>query len=575
MDKTNADLIITEYMKKIYGFAISKTMNIDHAEELSSRIVFEVYTSLLKSDQIYNVNSYVYRIAQNVYSHFVVDEMSGNFVPFNEAYTLPAATQVTVQQEEDNNREETFSTLRKEISYLSQLHRDIIVMHYFQKMKLAEIANSLNLTSGTVRWHLFEARNQLKDSIEESKERIRAGNQKTFSTIHFYGLLDAHFDLSSYFPDSLFQNIAFSVYHRAKTSSEIAKELSIPLAFVEDTLYYLVENGFVDKQPAGKYLTKIYITEANKEKDKQIHETFKKYSEIVCELYIPLLLSSLSPIPYPLSPNFYFPENDQNFLLWSLITYACAKKLVVVDNQKDLAKHFVKRKYGGNNLLFAEIEENTQQTSDLNSFTKNSILKGSSKTPLEYFFLGITTETFRPSVWWHSSILNDISETFLSDQVSFYRLIQNIRDIILGNLPKDVSNVKIYERLYQEGFLASKTSRKSKSSIEKNVDENTDYFNIVMTTFSDKELTDLLPPIPKKLKKIGKELDDEMFRINKIYYPPHLQDLCRIMNQNTLKYKTFRVYILEALLKRGVLKPLKRKQRKTANMIVFTDVLPK
>ena len=41
MEKARADKIITEYMKKLYGFALPKTSSIDSAEELASRITEE------------------------------------------------------------------------------------------------------------------------------------------------------------------------------------------------------------------------------------------------------------------------------------------------------------------------------------------------------------------------------------------------------------------------------------------------------------------------------------------------------------------------------------------------------
>jgi len=49
MEKLKADKIITEYLEKIYGFAIKKSFSYDEAEEISAEIVKEVYVSLLKA----------------------------------------------------------------------------------------------------------------------------------------------------------------------------------------------------------------------------------------------------------------------------------------------------------------------------------------------------------------------------------------------------------------------------------------------------------------------------------------------------------------------------------------------
>ena len=68
MDKQTADRIITEYLPKIYGFALSKARNSYEAEELASDITYEVYLSLLRDGEIYNVNAYVWRISSYVFA---------------------------------------------------------------------------------------------------------------------------------------------------------------------------------------------------------------------------------------------------------------------------------------------------------------------------------------------------------------------------------------------------------------------------------------------------------------------------------------------------------------------------
>ena len=71
MEKHQADKLIIEYLPKIYGFAMKKAFSYEEAEELSSDIVTEVYLSLLSSKEILNLDGYVWRISEHVYSKFV------------------------------------------------------------------------------------------------------------------------------------------------------------------------------------------------------------------------------------------------------------------------------------------------------------------------------------------------------------------------------------------------------------------------------------------------------------------------------------------------------------------------
>ena len=161
MDKKQADKIITGYIKKIFGFSVSKTMDVDKAEELASRITLDVYISLLKADTVNNIDGYIYRIAYNVYARFVNEEARDRHISFNDM-ELPCENDFTGGIEKD----ETFIRLRSEIARLSNIRREIVVMHYFQKLGLNEVAQKLNMPQGTVKWHLHDAKKQIKDGIK-------------------------------------------------------------------------------------------------------------------------------------------------------------------------------------------------------------------------------------------------------------------------------------------------------------------------------------------------------------------------------------------------------------------------
>ena len=94
MDKRKADEIITEYLPKLYGFAVRKSFSYAEAEELCSDIICELYSSLLKADEVYNTDGYVRRISEHVYSKFVSSKKStrdfidGIEILFEDDYSL-------------------------------------------------------------------------------------------------------------------------------------------------------------------------------------------------------------------------------------------------------------------------------------------------------------------------------------------------------------------------------------------------------------------------------------------------------------------------------------------------------
>ena len=123
MDKKEVDRIIERYLKKVFGYALTKTKDLDKAEELASRIIFDVYKSLLKKDKCENIDGYVYRVACNVYARFVAEEVKGQQLVkrgmFMSSEPKPDTARHALQ----------LQRLRKEITYLSRIQREIIVMY--------------------------------------------------------------------------------------------------------------------------------------------------------------------------------------------------------------------------------------------------------------------------------------------------------------------------------------------------------------------------------------------------------------------------------------------------------------
>lgn len=78
MEKKEADCIIKDYVKPLYGFALNKTCSIAEAEELAGRITLEVYQALLKKTEFLDLNSYIFKIAHYVWAKYVGEKVKGS-----------------------------------------------------------------------------------------------------------------------------------------------------------------------------------------------------------------------------------------------------------------------------------------------------------------------------------------------------------------------------------------------------------------------------------------------------------------------------------------------------------------
>ena len=534
-------------MKKIFGFALSKTMDTDKAEELASRITFDVYLSLLKSDNIYNIDGYIYRIAHNVYARFVNEEIKGRHISFNDM-EVPCKNDFT----DDFEKDETCIRLRSEIAYLGKIRREIVVMHYFQKLKLQEIAQKLNIPQGTVKWHLHDAKNQIREGIDMREKGTLAMLPIKFSNITFSGEPGARGEgPKDYLSKLISQNVAYAAYHEAKTITEIAQELGVAAAYIEDEVACLVDNGFIDQMPGGKYQTNIFITELPEDTQEQLGEIYAKNVKIICEKYVPLLFDAMADYK---RKNIYSPRGDFNFLMWSAVTWACGQKLCICDEWGKLPKHYVKHKDGGNYITNAFIN---------NTSTKNK------KTVYGKIEYDCSCKPQYPvDAWQFSSCFDDRSgelKDYLTTDTGRNNGLsldyEYLYEYMTEKITKDPVHADKFKRMYDKGYLVT--------------DGDLEYINMVVTTLSKNDFTDIFPAIPDEIRTVCKEVDEEVFTIKKAHFPPHMQELCRIRFTNCLALDENRIRILEQLAASGTLKPLTAAQKLSVNTIMFCDTLPK
>ena len=162
MDIFNSEFV-GEYSKRILSFAYNKTGNIYDAEDLSQEILMSLLTSIEKYSKIENMNAFVYTICHYCWNnYFRKNKKHWDTTDIDASPNLFDGFDL-------QNEVETIMLIEKmktELAYLSKLHRDIIVMFYYDGKSSRQISKELNISDSTVRWHLVEIRKKLKGRIE-------------------------------------------------------------------------------------------------------------------------------------------------------------------------------------------------------------------------------------------------------------------------------------------------------------------------------------------------------------------------------------------------------------------------
>ena len=421
MNRTDAEKWTTEYLKPVFGFALKKCKSIEDAEDLSQEIMTKVYVALIKRDDIEDVSKFIWTIAHNSLSNYYRDNnLSFAGVPIDQVENClydetPTAESALTQREE-------ISKLYSEIAYLSKLQRRIVIMYYYENKKQEQIARELNIPVGTVKWHLFEAKKELKRGMEIMREPSELKfNPKRFEMCSFSGKIGTKGDISNFFRSAISQNIVYTVRNEAKTINEIADELGVSPVYVESEAEYLEEYGFLLKQK-DKYLCNILISEPTEELNRLHDEMYLNAAKLFAnELYDELAKSGLLD---ECALGGFNDTRDNNFLMWALIPFITAfSGESTLDKSITFSDVYTMRPDGGKNICYA-----TVATPDVNLPMYNDEMK-KFKGP---FWNGLTDKI---TLWTIDSEWSDcrIEENYQLSVVRDLTLLNNyLNDVILS-----------------------------------------------------------------------------------------------------------------------------------------------
>lgn len=360
MNRQTAEKITTEYLKSIFGFALKRCKSIQDAEDLSQEIVAKVFRALIYRDDIVDIPKFVWTVAHNAMSNYYRDS-SKNFVGISTdeiADMLSDNFDITY----DLELRETVAKLQSEIAYLSKLQRKIVISYYYENKKQNEIANEFGIPVGTVKWHLFEAKKELKRGMETMRNLCELKfNPIEFALCGTNGSVGTKGNNGNFFRSALSQNIEYAIWKAPKTINEIAEVLGVSPVYIESEVEYLEKYGFIIKQ-GDKYLCNILISESTNELNHLHDVMYEKAAKIFAnELYDELVKSdildnlNIKGGYAVVSPDSNY-KKDKNFFLWALIPYIAALSGEhLMDKAISFEQAATIRPDGGHNICYASV----------------------------------------------------------------------------------------------------------------------------------------------------------------------------------------------------------------------------
>ena len=546
MNKHTADKSIYEYRDKIFGFAMEKTRNVDQADELASDIICEVYRSFLRTDNIVNLDGYVYRIARNVWAKYVRGLAESRSFENIDNVVIPY-----YDKREDEDAE-AIEALRREIGYLSDRQRQIVYMHYYRGLSVSEIAERLDISPGTVKWHLSDARTKLKEGITMTinEQNLELAPIK-FDSMGHCGHPGSTGDTNDMFDTRLKQNIAFSCYWQPKTLEEIAREVGVPQVYVADDLEKLVDYAYIDRLDNSKnpkYRANMLITDWSRIGDTDV--LMDKAAEYLCENYFPDVLRGFESDPAHWG--FSCADGDLNFMKDSLVM-TCMLLLNNLIEDADYLEFSVKRPDGGDFIAMASVSGDDTPEKDERSpywtcgYMNHASTERTDNGNRKFYALSVDCRFADREGGWRDNLTSD------------WDSLMKFAD---GG--KDALTADEYKRLCDKGYVHEERVQPVIFKAENYDFAKDGSLFKVFARLLEKKLY-----ISEELKEYAAALDKNVYDLMKVGYPENIRPVAKaVFCTGILGSPMLIPRCVEKLLERGELKPLTDIQRKSAFSVV-------
>ena len=256
MDSIKLEQLITENIKSVFGFALTRLGNVTEAEYLASDILYEMIRSVPKLKDEERFYGFMWKIAENVYVDYI-RKKSKNASRTTELSESIADESVSVL--DGIIQKEELNLLRRELSLLSKQYRDTTVLYYIENLSCSETANKLQISTEMVKYYLFRARKIIREGMNMERLYGEKSYRPNIFEIDFWGTKAGDDrEYRDFQSRKIKGNILLAAYYTPVTIQEISIELGVALPYLEEEIKLLVDRQYLVLSN-GKYLTNIPI----------------------------------------------------------------------------------------------------------------------------------------------------------------------------------------------------------------------------------------------------------------------------------------------------------------------------
>ena len=265
------DAILSCY-DDLLRLALSKCNHQQDAEDLVSETMLAAYAYLHRGGVIHYPRTWLANTLMHKY-HSALRKKYASPVSVSPDALLSMSDDSEALAEEAFLATEEAARLRRELCYLGELHRKVLLRHYFYGESVAEIAEALGVPQGTVKSRLSAGRDALRVRMTKGMEENMNMESKKNPIpgrlwVNWSGNDGPGGEPTSLVEgDLIAENLLMVAYKEPLSLPELADTIGIPTVYIEPIVRRLVDAELMAETESGKVYTDfmIYFPDTDRE----------------------------------------------------------------------------------------------------------------------------------------------------------------------------------------------------------------------------------------------------------------------------------------------------------------------
>lgn len=314
-----------ELLDRLYGYCYRRCQSSTDTEDLCSEILVSILTTASTEGDITHVESYIWKIAHNVYANFSrTRRMETERRAAGELDSFLAQIPFHAFSDLEDQEEDAFwlRHIWKEISFLSKAYRDVMILYYLEEKSISQIADTLGITQTTVRQRLFSAKNTVRNEVIKMNSTNNATASLPLQKLDFviWGTgRPAWGDPRNVCFRQFSKHVVWLCRNKSMSAKEISNTLHVPMPYVEEELEIQSrgengEYGFLKKLENGKYIINFILL--SEKEVKAAHQIYHKQMDMICKKLIDFIQTHKKDyLNFP----YLNKKVDLNLILWAQV----------------------------------------------------------------------------------------------------------------------------------------------------------------------------------------------------------------------------------------------------------------